>query len=177
MRADWRAVLALCAALSGCALAQGRDRAGNSDDDGKPWREIEAQLPAYPNADDLLPFDAGGASPHRFFLDARSLAISEDGVVRYTLVVKSAGGATNVTYEGMRCETRQQKLYAVGQADGQWVRARNPQWRRIETQAVDRRHAALYQDFLCAGPGRKSPITSVGEALQKLKYPTPATAE
>ena len=29
-----------------------------------------------------------------------------DGVVRYTLVTRTAGGATNVTYEGIRCEGR-----------------------------------------------------------------------
>jgi hypothetical protein len=92
-------------------------------------------------------------------------------VVRYTLVVMAAGGATNVSYEGIRCELRQQKYYAVGRADGKWVRARNPQWRRIEQQDVNRHHNVLYSDYLCSG---KQPVTSVREVLQRLSYSRPA---
>jgi hypothetical protein len=113
----------------------------------------------------------GGASPHRFYVDARSLSVGEDGVVRYTLVIKAAGGATNVTFEGIRCELRQQKYYAVGRADGSWVRARNPQWRRIEGQDVNRHHSVLYAEFFCSG---KQPHTSVREVLQLLRNSPPA---
>lgn len=92
-------------------------------------------------------------------------------MVRYTLVIKAAGGATNVTYEGIRCELRQQKYYAMGRADGNWVRARNPQWRRIESQDVNRHHGVLYADFFCSG---KQPHNSVREVLQRLRFDAPA---
>jgi len=116
-------------------------------------------------------FDAGGASAHRFYVDARSLSVGEDGVVRYTLVIKAAGGATNVTFEGIHCELRQQKYYAVGRADGSWVRARNPQWRRIESQDINRHHSVLYWDAFCSG---KQPHKSVREVLQLLRNSPPA---
>jgi len=145
------------------------------DENKKPWKEIEAKLPAYPKDGSLIAFDAGSASPHRFFLDAPSLSIGEDGIVRYTLVVKTAGGATNVTFEGIRCDMRQQKVYALGQANGAWTRARNPQWRRIEYQEVNRHHAVLFADYLCTGSGSsREPVKSVAEVTQRLKYGPPA---
>ena len=155
------------------ALAQWREWDADFDADRKPWKEIEAGIPPYPRTGDLVAFDVGRASPHRFYVDARSLSVGEDGVVRYTLVIQAAGGATNVTFEGIRCELRQHKYYAVGRADGNWVRARNPQWRRIEPQDVNRHHNVLYADFLCPG---KQPVKSVREALQLLSYgPPPAS--
>lgn len=152
------------------ALAQWREWDADFDEDRKPWKEIEARIPSSPRTGDLVPFEAGAASPHRFYVDARSLSVGDDGVVRYTLVIKAAGGATNVTYEGIRCELRQQKYYAVGRADGNWVRARNPQWRRIEHQDVNRHHSVLYADFLCPG---KQPVKSVRDVLQLLSYSPP----
>lgn len=170
MRGDWLGVLITSAALAAPVGAQWRDWEADFDKDTKPWREIEAKIPAYPVPDGLLPFAVSAASPHRFYVDAQSLSIGEDGVVRYTLVIKAAGGAMNVTYEGIRCELGQQKLYAVGRADGTWARARNPQWRAIEQRKANSHHAALFRDYLCDGAGPNSPVASVGEALQKLKY-------
>jgi hypothetical protein len=154
------------------AAAQGKWQQwdGDFDDEKKPWKEIEAKMPAFPVTKDLLPFDVGPASPHRFFIDARSLSIGEDGVVRYTLVVRAGGGATNTTFEGMRCELREQKYYAVGQPDGNWTRARNAKWRRIEQRDLNNHHIVLHAEFLC--PGKMTP-GSVREVLQALKYGPP----
>jgi hypothetical protein len=140
------------------------------DEDKTEWKEIEGRMPAAPRPEDLLPFEASGASTHRFFIDARSLSIGEDGVVRYTLVVKTEGGAANTTFEGIRCEMRQQKYYAVGQPNGGWTRARNPQWRRIEQRDLNNHHRVLYGDFFCDG---KTPVASVREVIQTLKYGAP----
>lgn len=162
----------LLGALAPPAQPQSRSGDADSDEDGKSWKEIEATMPAYPKAETLVPFNGGGASAHRFFVDAQSLSIGADGVVRYTLVVKTTGGATNVTYEGMRCAERQQKTYAVGQANAAWLRARNPQWRRIEHQSVNNHHGVLYTDFLCLG---KEPAKSVKDVLQQLRYGSSAS--
>ena len=163
-------VAAALAASVTPALAQWRQWDADFDEDRKPWKEMETRIPSYPRDGDLVQFEAGAASPHRFYVDARSLSVGEDGVVRYTLVIKAAGGATNVTFEGIRCELREQKYYAVGRADGNWVRARNPQWRRIEHQDVNRHHNVLYSDFFCSG---NQPHGSVREVLQLLKSGAP----
>jgi len=164
-------VAAALAASAAPALAQWREWDADFDADRKPWEEIKAGIPSYPGTGDLVALEVSGASMHRFHVDARSLSVGEDGVVRYTLVIKAAGGATNVTFEGIHCELRQQKYYAVGRADGSWVRARNPQWRRIESQDINRHHSVLYWDAFCSG---KQPHKSVREVLQLLRNSPPA---
>lgn len=175
MRASGLIVAVALTSLA-CPAAQAQWRQWDADFDAgeKPWQEIEARIPPYPRAENLVPFEAGGASPHRFFIDAPSLAVGEDGVVRYTLVIKSAGGATNVSFEGIRCDLRHQKYYAVGRADGAWARARNPQWRRIEYQEVNRHHGVLHADFFCSG---KLPRRSEREVLQRLNYGAPGARD
>lgn len=139
----------------------------DADKDSKPWVEIEAQLPAPPKPENLIAFDAGGATPHRFYIDAPSLSVGGDGIVRYTMVVKAAGGATNVSFEGMRCETREQKQYAVGRGDGKWVQARDAQWRRVEYKDLNRHHWVLYSDFFC--PERHVRMVTAKQILEALK--------
>lgn len=157
-------------ALAAPAGAQWRDFDPAFDDDTKPWKEIEAKLPAYPGNENLLPFEGGGASPHRFYIDAKSVSLGEDEVVRYTLVVRTAGGATNVTFEGIRCTERQLKVYALGHVGGRWTRARNPRWNRIENRERNNHHGVLVQDYVCAGDSRSRPPRSADDVLRRLKY-------
>lgn len=166
MKARMTAALVAACFVPLAATAQWRLFESDFDDEKKPWKEIEAKLPSYPKAVDLIAFDAGGTA-NKFLIDSQSIFVGEDGVVRYTLVVKTAGGATNVTFEGMRCETREQKYYAIGHPDGTWSRARNPRWRRIEYKELNRQHGMLYEDYLCDG---KSPVRSAQEAVRALKY-------
>src|SRR5450631_3218972 len=112
-----------CALLPLAALAQPRADV-EDDSESKPHGELEVKLPAMPKAENLLPFEAGAASSNRFFIDAQSILVGDDGIVRYTLVIRSASGAENVSYEGMRCETVEQKYYAFGRRDGSWSSAR-----------------------------------------------------
>ena len=168
---------ALAAGLLACVLAQEAGAQGglfesDFDEERKPWKEIEAQLPGYPKTEHLVAIDAGGATPHKFFIDGNSIAAGEDGVVRYSLVVRTAGGATNVTFEGMRCDMRHLKVYAIGHANGSWVRARNPAWRRIEAQEVNRHHNLLYAEVLCP---RRQPVKSAREAIEAIRYRAPNT--
>jgi len=137
------------------------------DQEKKPWRELQAQIPPYPKPESLIEFEAGAASPHRFYIDSKSISVGSDGAVRYTLVIRAAGGATNVSFEGMRCDTREQKYYATGRSDGSWDRSRNPRWRPIENPEVNHYHAVLYADFFCKD---KVLVKSAAEAVERLKY-------
>lgn len=168
-----RAVAAVLACLLPWgAAAQWQLFESDFDDGRKQWKEIEAQLPAYPRPENLLPIDAGAATAHKFFVDAPSISVGEDGVVRYSLIVRTAGGATNVSFEGIRCDMRQQKLYAIGHANGAWTRARNPEWRRIESRELNRHHNMLYAEYLC--PDRK-PVKTARQAIDAIKYGRPDT--
>lgn len=118
-------------------------------DQEKPWVEIEAQLPPYPKDENLLPFYVSAATDNRFFVDGASISVGEDGVVRYTLIVRSTEGAVNVSFEGMRCASHEMRLYAFGRKEGNWSRARSAKWVPIRYQDRNRQHHVLYDDFFC----------------------------
>ena len=137
------------------------------ENDSKAWREIVAQIPAYPKPEDLVRVPTGTATSHQFFVDARSLALGEDGVMRYTVVTKAAGGATNVTFEGIRCETRERKVYALGRSDGSWVRSRSSEWQRVVLRDLAPYTHTLYHQFFCNERTRPTPVRIALDALRQ----------
>ena len=123
-------------------------RSTDLPDEG-PWTEKAITLPPFPKEGDLIEFYVGPNVSNRFFIDKTSIAPGEDGVVRYTLVILTSGGATNVTYEGIRCDAGQLKTYGIGHNDGTWVKPRNTDWKPIENKPVNRHHAALRMEYFC----------------------------
>jgi hypothetical protein len=115
----------------------------------KPWIELAAQLPPYPKAENLVEFNVSAATRHKHFVDTASISVGSDKVVRYTVVIEATGGAKNVSFEGMRCETGERRLYAYGQPDGTWSKARSAQWERIKFRSLLSYHKALYEDHFC----------------------------
>lgn len=113
------------------------------------WKEVDVALPAAPDKQSLLPFYVSAATDNQFFIDRASLSVGNDGVVRYTLVIETSGGARNVSYEGMRCETRERRIYASGRSDGSWSSARRKEWVPVREAVANRHYAALYLDVFC----------------------------
>lgn len=175
-------ILLLLCFLPLVAYAEQKDQKGfDSEFDGdKTWTELQAQLPAYPKAENLLPFDAGPASRNLHYIDAPSITVGQDGVVRYSLVIKSPAGAMNISYEGMRCASQEAKgeilifkfhaterrLYAMGRDDKTWARARVSKWEEVENVPQHYAQRALARYFFC-------PVNSIvkdkEEAIQALK--------
>lgn len=152
-------------------LAAACARAGFGDAEESTREEGEVTLPAFPRDADLLEFYVSAATANRFFIDAKSLSAGDGVVVRYTLVVLTAGGATNVTFEGIRCGALEYKLYATGRADRSWGALRTGEWRPIENKPINRHHAALSRDYFCP---LGNPIESADEgrdALRRGKHP------
>jgi len=131
----------------------------------RDWREAEMPAPPPPGSGELLPFFVSSASDYRFFIDSASLAPGADGVVRYTLIVRSPLGAETVTYEGMRCATGEVKAYAYGRTDRSWS-VHPGAWRRIEDRSVQRWHYALSREFFCPVG---VPIRTAAEGIDALK--------
>jgi hypothetical protein len=121
----------------------------DEDYESKEWQELEVQLPAAPKQESLLPFYVSAATENRFFIDGATLSVGSDGVVRYVLLVLTPQGARNVTYEGMRCETRERRIYASGRQDGTWSKARKNEWLSIQEVYANRQHAALFLEYFC----------------------------
>jgi hypothetical protein len=143
-----RKILALLMVLP-CAAAAEFGKVDVEFDNEKPWAETQAQLPPPPREENLLPFFVSAATDNKFFIDAASISVGGDGVVRYTLVVRSSAGASNVSFEGIRCNTGERKLYAFGRSDGTWGQARNSRWERIRYEDRNRHHVVLHNDFFC----------------------------
>lgn len=148
MNAAGRAPLAaLAAAAVSTAVAQPQSdwevRQAERD-----WREGEVVLPAYPKADELIEFDAGPATPFRFFIDPASLSVGGDGVIRYTQVARSGAGAENVSYEGIRCRPATTRTYAFGRRDGRWASTMSA-WRTIDRGVAQGSAFVLWSRYLC----------------------------
>jgi hypothetical protein len=122
-------------------------------------------LPPYPKADHLLEFNVAAVTNFRFFIDASSLSVGSDGVVRYVLVARSPSGAQNVSYEGIRCKGTSYRLYATGRRDGTWTRARDDSWHPIGHEPTDWRRA-LNDDYFCPRGGM---IASAAEGIDALR--------
>ncbi len=117
----------------------------------KQWEEVAVQMPTAPRDQTLQAFYVSAASENQFLIDLATLRVDKDGVVRYVLLVLTPNGGRNVTFEGLRCETRERRIYASGRRDGSWSKSRNGDWSRIQEVYANRHHAALFLDYFCPG--------------------------
>lgn len=138
------AVLCLAAGMGAAGAASTDD-----DEDAKPWQENVVQFPAFVSHANWVPFYVSAATDNEFFVDVSTLSVDTDDVVRYVLKVVSSEGAASVSYEGMRCDTRERKIYASGRRDGSWSKSRNSAWVSIRDAAANRHYAALFLDYFC----------------------------
>ena len=146
-----------------------------SEEDKKVWQEEKYKLPAAPNMDTLIPFEVNVSNANRFFVDPPSVSVGNDGVVRFTVVIESSGGARTVNYEGLRCKTRERRLYAFGQKDGTWVESEGSTWILMQKQQHKMHNAypaVLAYDYFCLD---LEPPPSAEVAVERLRT-GPATA-
>jgi hypothetical protein len=129
------------------------------------WKESEYKLPPPPKAEDLIEFYVSATSDFRFFVDRQSLSVGKDGVVRYTLLARSAAGAENVTFEGIRCSEGWLRVYAYGRPGGGWSE-RDSEWRPIEPKTMQRWHNALLREYFCP---QRVPIFDPAEGIDALR--------
>ena len=180
-----RAARAGCAALLVCVAVHVAPAAGQlippvrsdafkSDweeaNEARNWREQDYSLPAYPKEENLIEFFVSAASCFRFFVDADSLSVTDDGVVRYTLVARSEGGAENVSFEGIRCSAGTYRIYATGHRGGTWS-PRPTEWRPIDPKSVARWHQALRREYFCPKGMRLQSAAEGVEALRNGRHP------
>lgn len=156
--------------LSGAAVAALGLR-DNDDPDAPKWEEDVLQVPSFPQEANLHEFYVSATTTHKYYIDASTLSVGKDGVVRYTLVIRTSRGSTNITYEGMRCESREYRIYATGHRDGTWALARRSEWRPVENKPTNRHHAALSRDYFCPVGNAIYTADEGREALRLGKHP------
>jgi hypothetical protein len=119
-------------------------------DKSEPWRELNLALPPWPgDPDRLVELNVSTSGmPYRVYIDPESLTVGSDRVVRYTAVIVSSSGSSNVSYEGLHCGKRNYRRFAYG-IDGAWQPVRDSDWQRITGHGVNRYRRLLYEDYLC----------------------------
>ncbi|MCK9259054.1 MAG: CNP1-like family protein [Azoarcus sp.] len=130
------------------------------------WTEGDVVMPAAPSEGSLQEFFVSASSPNRFMFDRDTLTVGADGVVRYVLVIRTPGGAENVTFEGIRCNTNERRIYASRSNRSEWVPVKGSEWVPILDNTYNRPRAALAYELFCDGP---APPRSVDEVLRRLK--------
>ena len=131
------------------------------------WKESKTTIPSYPNDADLISVPSNDTDTLKIYLDRKSISRAPDRVARFTLVVQSRSGARSVFYDGLRCETRQYKTYAVGTTDRAFAPVTNPQWRDIPRPEINAFRYRLYSRFIC---DENSSARAPDEILRLLKH-------
>lgn len=146
------------------ALAQADDADKNLN---KP--ESPVVLPSPVTKNNLLSFYVSPTTSMDFAIDAKSVTVTDDGVVRFALIITSPSGANNISYEGIRCSSGEKKLYAIGQLNGSWSPARRDVWEPIFDHGSNRYHAALAKDYFCESGVVAGKAEVITERLRKKK--------
>lgn len=115
--------------------------------------ERDTTPPAPPRDEDLRPITLRNLTDNTVALDGRTLEVGTDEVVRYTLVVTSPKGVRNVSYEGIRCDPAEWKLYALGRTDGGWGAPNAPAWQAVEDRGYNAIRFTLAKDYFCGPDG------------------------
>lgn len=140
------------------------------------WKELKGKMPGAPDPDKLIPFEVSVANANRFYIDPASVSVGKDNVVRYTVVIESSGGARTVNYEGLRCDTRERRLYAFGQPDGTWIESQGSSWIAVHKQEHKMHNgypAVLFDEYFCID---RIPVASPEVAIDALSRGSAATS-
>lgn len=136
------------------------------DPESAKWREAEIDLPPFPRAQDLLPVrsDAGGPG-YNYYIDVNSVSLTDDEVLRYTIVIQSPRGSSNIVYEGIRCATQEIKVLAFGTRGGRFARMPDPRWIYVHTLGPLGYRTALVENYVCDENGWAASSDTVLERL------------
>jgi hypothetical protein len=154
----WKLGLLLAAAL--CAqVASGQTT----------WQENEVALPGPVQRDQLIPFDMSTRTELQFSVDASSITIGSDRVVRYVLLARSSSGAENILYEGLRCETGEARNHARwNQAEQRWIPySGSTPWRPLSGVAASLPAARLAYLAFCEGRTPTEPLARLLADLRR----------
>lgn len=136
------------------------------------WKEEGDNLPAYPQDNDLLEVAGPPAyQNYQYLIDEKSLKVGQDGVVRYTLVIRSSSGADNVMYDGIRCTTQQLKSYAYGSTGmngkKKFIKKQSIDWKAFRLSGVTAYAPIFVTNYFCDHYGI---ALKRHEIIQNIKY-------
>ena len=163
MNIKWTGALALLCCLVGTgntSLAQGINSLENPD-----WAEGQVPPPPAFSTAHVLPLEMPPHISVKVGVDADSIQVGDDGVVRYVIVMRNTSGSTNAVYEGLRCISDEVRTYARLGSSGQWSLIQNPVWKSVNDNMPS--HHALA--FARQGGCQDRLATSPQEIIRSLK--------
>ncbi len=133
------------------------------------WKESEISLPPYPRDENLLAVPLLATDTLKIYIDRASLSRGPDRVARFSLVVESPSGARSVFYDGLRCETREYKTYAIGGPEQTFTPVKNAVV-AANSKARDQRFSlsalsTLHLRRPCLGPDPRGSRASVDPVM------------
>lgn len=142
-----------------------RDEVGKGEfqyDDSQdiPWIENETEVLAIPKPEDLSEVKLD-EMPEGFtlFIDKSRITVNEnDDVIRVWLWIRSQSGSESGTFEGYRCATGENKVYAYAnpQRDPPVTKAKRPRWQRIAANRNGNYRFELLHDYFCGIRGTRT---------------------
>ncbi len=117
-----------------------------------------------PNRSTIQPFYVSQATIFKFAIDTDSILIGNDGVTRYTVILTSPNGNSQVQYEGIRCDSFQWRLYGTFE-NGSWRENPLSSWKNIQDNVPNRYQAALAQGALCNFASQEKDIKNILQSL------------
>lgn len=136
------------------------------------WTEQAATFPAPPREADLVEYHLNGKTEHRFYVDTRSVAVGDDGVIRFTLVIRTGGGGVSTRYAGMRCKTWEWKTYGSLAEGGAWQTYVEPEWHKIIPKRINDFENTLLRDFFCDGDAARGDARRLVSGLRRPEAPS-----
>jgi hypothetical protein len=113
------------------------------------WKEQATKLPELPKAENLVEFQVDDPnSRFRYFIDRSALQLGKDGVTRTLIVIRSASGAINTSFEGFHCGERRYKVYAYGGKKGLKA-VKIAKWKRVMKSGYGNFRNPLYSHYWC----------------------------
>ena len=139
--------------------------------EGNDGKDLVVPLPPWPQDKDLVALRQERRPDLRFAVDQQSLQLVPGGEVRYTFVARSASGARSVTFEAIRCGSRERMMLATGTADGRWSPVRTPRWDPVDRNDPAGMRAVLHKDIFCPGRVAASSLNELRSALKAGLHP------
>ena len=122
------------------------------DPDAEPWQESAVTPPVNFSTEALQPFEVSQRAELSYGIDPKTLAVGEDGVVRYVMVARSSSGALNVLFQGVRCATAEVKTYGRWNNNASsWNINSKEEWQPLSFSGFARPAMMLARAGICDG--------------------------
>lgn len=120
------------------------------DTPGAASRDLSYALPPVPTESSVVRINLGSAGErYKFGVDARSIMVAPNDVVRYAIWSAGPSGKQSARYEGIRCSTGERRLYAWTRSNN-WALVKNSPWQNTAASGNHKLQQLLFEQVFCS---------------------------